>query len=177
MYDVNSFLHKNTALPFSVVDGLLFYFRYNREMAIDSGQFQGERRVSPEEEIRELERKLAEKKRELAAGAASPAEEKEVFREVVREHIEAMKPAMPPDGAPPVSHIPPKPPAAPADAAKAAEREEKLRLFIEYALTRGIADAAAKARAESPYLIDELHDRLVDEYYDKLVALRRIDPL
>ena len=149
-------------------------FYYDMSMAEER---QLEPKITPEEEIRELERKLGEKKRELAEQGGTAAPEKEIFREVLREHVGAAQPAEPSGGAPLGLPIPPLPPAAPADAAKAAEREVKLRLLIEHALTRGIADAAAKARAESPYLVDELHDRLVDEYYDKLLALRKIDSI
>ena len=144
-------------------------------MAMDSsGQFQGERRISPEEEIRELEQKLEEKKRALAEQGSPVAPEKEVFREVMREHISTVVPPAPLAPAP-VSHIPPTPP-PPQKGADAPAREEKLRALIERALTRNIADAVDAAYSESPYLLDALHDRLVDEYYDKLVALRKIDP-
>jgi len=135
-----------------------------------------ERKITPEEEIKELERKLQEKKRALVEQGASGTEEKEVFREVMREHVEAAMPAPPAGGAAPVSHIPPS--TAPSQkAAGASRRDDKLRILIERALTRNIADAVDAAYSESPYLLDELHDRLVDEYYDKLVALRKIDSL
>jgi len=101
-----------------------------------------ESRGSPEEEIRELEMKLEEKKRELREGGASLPEEKELFRGVLREHGE--------------------------------EQEEEIRRLVEVALTKGIREAVKIAQAESPYILDELHDHLVDDYYDKLVALRMI---
>ena len=116
--------------------------------------------MAAEQEIRVLEQRLEEKKRALAeqGGAAQP--EKEVFREVVREHIEHSG----------------------ADIAKkngmsqeAAKHEEELHALVARALSGSIADAVDKAYHESPYLLDALHDRLVDEYYDKLVALRKID--
>ena len=133
-----------------------------------------ERKITPEEEIKELERKLQEKKRALVEQGASGTEEKEVFREVMREHVEAVMPAPTAGGAAPVSHLPSvKKPQKIGD--DASGREERLRSLIERALTRNIADAVDTAYSESPYLLDELHDRLVDEYYDKLVALRKID--
>ena len=135
---------------------------------------QSEREITPEEEIRELERKLADKKRALAGEGAPAASEKEVFREVMREHIQAAQPPL--AVAPPVSHVPSIPSASPLGGAQDADRDEELRMLVERALTRNIADAVSAA-AESPYLLDALHDRLVDEYYDKLIALRKIDVL
>ena len=135
---------------------------------------QSERKITPEEEIRELERKLADKKRALAGEGAPAALEKEIFREVMREHIQAAQPPL--AVAPPISHIPSIPSASPRGGAQDADRDEELRALVERALTRNIADAVAAA-AESPYLLDALHDRLVDEYYDKLIARRKIDVL
>ncbi len=143
--------------------------------------------LSPEQEIKELEQKLEAKKRELSAGGAPSAEgvppEKEVFREVMREHTEGMKPAAPSEEPAlipqlSVTHAPP------ADAQKKADdddkkkkREEELQALVTYAFAHSIQSAVEKARAESPYLLDALHDRLADEYYEKMVALRKLKSL
>ncbi len=138
--------------------------------------------ITPEEEIRALEAKLAEKKREHeAAGAMAPAEEKKIFREVMGEHITESR--MPAPASATGAHIIPAPPAggaAPqpvADPAAAAAREQKLATLVEYALTHTIGAAVSRAEKETPYLIDELHDRLADQYYDKLVQLRKLEAL
>ncbi|OGZ97061.1 MAG: hypothetical protein A3B34_02985 [Candidatus Sungbacteria bacterium RIFCSPLOWO2_01_FULL_54_21] len=129
--------------------------------------------MAAEQEIRVLEQRLEEKKRALAeqGGAAQP--EKEVFREVVREHIEHSGADIADRSF--TNH-------GTADIAKksgmsqeAAKHEEELHALVARALSGSIADAVDKAYRESPYLLDALHDRLVDEYYDKLVALRKID--
>ena len=53
--------------------------------------------------------------------------------------------------------------------------KEDVRLLVEIAMTKSIGEAIRVAqRAGSPYLLDELHDHLVDDYYDKLVSLRKI---
>ncbi|MEK7541425.1 MAG: hypothetical protein AAB533_01095 [Patescibacteria group bacterium] len=125
-------------------------------------------RVSAEEEIRTLERRLEEKKRELAERGSTVPPEKEVIREVVREHIESVVPAR----VPPVSHAAP---VAPSGASPSAAHDDAVQNLVAQALSGTIADAVDTAYRESPYLLDALHDRLVDEYYDKLLALRKID--
>jgi len=49
--------------------------------------------------------------------------------------------------------------------------------LVEVALTRTIHEAVKVAESATPYLLDELHDHLVDDYYEKLVALRKIKAL
>lgn len=139
------------------------------------------RKISPEEEIRELERKLEEKKREFAEREREVPPEKEMFREVLREHIEAVRPAPPPSAAPPPSVAPVSPPprdqaGLQAQAKRQDEREAEIRSLIELALTRTIEDAVRLAERESPYLLDELHDHLVDDFYEKLIQLRKVKP-
>ena len=135
-----------------------------------------EKSNTPEEEIRELEQKLEQKKQELA-GQSMP--EKEVFREVIREKIEAVKPAAPstsshPAGGPMPTNLATQ---KADDQKKKEEREADVRALIEIAMTRGIESAVKYAEAESPYLLDELHDHLIDDYYEKLIALRKLKQL
>ena len=132
-----------------------------------------EKSNTPEEEIRELEQKLEQKKQELA-GQVMP--EKEIFREVIREKIETVKP---------VSPLKPLPGAGAHSGAvqkaddqkKKEEREADVRSLIEIAMTRGSENAVKYAETESPYLLDELHDHLIDDYYEKLIALRKLKQL
>ena len=140
--------------------------------------------ISPEQEIRELEQKLEAKKRALSLVGKDASQEKEVFREVLKEHIEAAKPLFSPPE-PQVSFTPP-PTAQTSGGTQAQqrsdqiakeERETELRKLIEFALSRTIYDAVARAQKSTPYLLDELHDHLVDDYYDKLVALRKLKQL
>ncbi|MBI2640314.1 MAG: hypothetical protein HYW91_00290 [Candidatus Sungbacteria bacterium] len=138
--------------------------------------------ASAEEEILELERKLEEKKRELAESGAAPVEEKEVFREVLREHVEEARPQAPGEGpavlAPSVTHVLADDLKKKADEVKKKElREEQVRELIEFALTRTINDAVKVAERATPWLLDELHDHLVDDYYEKLVQLRKLKQL
>ena len=140
--------------------------------------------ISPEEEIRELERKLEEKKRALAqsnsAEASAPLPEKGILREVLREHIDSLH-VMPPE-APPLPPILPSVTPMPVlispsindDASAKIARDAAVQLLIQKAITGTIEQAVKSAEAQSPYLLDELHDHLVDEYYEKLVQLRKI---
>ncbi len=123
-----------------------------------------------EQEIRQLEQRLEEKKRALAEQGVAAQPEKEVFREVVREHIQSVAPAR----TPLVSHAAPVAPSA-SGAGQSPAHDDAVQDLVARALSGSIADAVDKASRESPYLLDALHDRLVDEYYDKLVALRKID--
>jgi hypothetical protein len=137
---------------------------------------------SPEEEVRELERKLEEKKRELAKKPAEQPEEKEVFRDVLRGHIEEVR-KMPVEGqggggAPPVAHRLTDDLKKKADELKKEEeREAQVQRLVDIALTKSLQEAVNVARAATPYLLDELHDHLVDDYYDKLVTLRKVKEL
>lgn len=130
---------------------------------------------SAEEEIRALEAKLAEKKRALAEAGEPMREEKEIFREVVREHIAEVQP---PIVAPaPASPSPGTAKPITQDPQAVAAREQKINALIERAMTSSIEAAVRAAETESPYLVDELHDRLADHYYEKLVQLRKLEQL
>lgn len=136
--------------------------------------------LSPQQEIQKLEQQLEEKKRALTESGAPASEEKELFREVLREHIDTLRPTAPID-------IPITPPSASArvpfapiannteiNAKQEEARETVVRTLMEKAMTGTIEDAVKQAQAISPYMLDELHDHLVDEMYSKLLALRKI---
>ncbi len=134
---------------------------------------------SAQEEIADLERLLEAKKQSLAAeGKAATEREafRETFRETYGEHFQP-KVILPQ----PVSgELPHVPPAAQdelnqhAQALKAQEREEQLEALIALAFSKGIRQAADVARQATPWLMDELHDRLQDRYYDQLIQSRKL---
>lgn len=135
--------------------------------------------MSPEEEIQLLERQLEQKKREFNERGESVPEEKEVFREVLKEYIGTLKPSV---QAPAYSFPRKAPPQTDDvkkkdDARKKEEREEIVRELIDVALSKNISEAVKIAHAKNPYFLDELHDHLVDDYYDKLVQLKKITEL
>ena len=128
---------------------------------------------TPEEEIQELERRLEEKKRSLAESGSEAVPEKEAFREVLKEHIEGVR-QTPSVTSPQVSSGTKA--QGDSDAARLKDEfKEDVRMLIEIAMTKSVEEAVRTAeRAGNPYLLDELHDHLIDDYYDKLISLRKI---
>jgi len=133
---------------------------------------------SLEEELRVLEEKLAARKME-------GKEEKEVFRDVLREHIESAKESVekqiiiePADsanvpGAPSfnyAAHARQK-----ADDTREQEHHDQVAALVEIALTKGVLAAVQAARHwGNAHLLDDFHDMLIDEYYEKLIQARKI---
>ena len=149
--------------------------RYNKAMP------ESQMKMSPEEEIKKLEQQLEQKKKELAGSGNAVPEEKEVFREVLKEHIESLQPVLP--QVPLTSHLPPPLSVTPTpqdvdeDRKKRELSDATVRILVEKAMTGTVDDAVKEAQKISPYMIDELHDHLVDDMYDKLIALRKIRQL
>lgn len=131
------------------------------------------REISPEEEIRQLEEKLAAKKKEIEE-RGEIKHEKEVFREVLKEHIEEIRPG-PADlttgGKPAISD------SAMQTAQKIKDDEQKSQLehLLRVALGESLLKAVHIAEALGPYMLDLLHDTLADQYYEKLLAARKIN--
>ena len=133
---------------------------------------------SLEEEIRILEEKLAARKVE-------GKEEKEVFRDILKEHVESAKETVE-RHAPTDSSASAETPGAPsfnygaqvqqkADDIREKEHHEQVEALVEIALTKGILEAVQVARhLGNPHLLDDFHDMLIDEYYEKLVQARKI---
>ena len=133
---------------------------------------------SLEEELRLLEEKLAARKME-------GKEEKEVFRDVLREHVESAKETIEKEldmdsvssanapGAPSFSYAAQA--RRKADDLREKEHHDQVVALVEIALTKGVLAAVQVARhLNNPHLLDDFHDMLIDEYYDKLVQARQI---
>lgn len=127
------------------------------------------------EEIKALETILREKKRELEV-KGERQDEKELIKEVVREHVEraAEMPRAPSASAqpPPSSLTPSEPPQPqPADDPLAGlDHREQIEELATIAFSKGIVEAVNIARrANNPHLLDEFHDALVDRLYEYLV--------
>lgn len=123
-----------------------------------------------EQEIKELERLLEEKKKELIE-RGEEKEHKEIFKEVFQEKYRQIAGTpVPPPAAPGVA---PATPAKPPVVSK--EKETELQSLIQAAFSDGLVAAVNRAKAASPWLLDELHDRLADEYYEKLLQAGEIE--
>lgn len=125
-----------------------------------------------EREIKELEQLLEEKKKEFFEHGEEK-EHKEVFKEVFSEKYRqiAGAPVPPSVGSGVVPVAPTK------SSAISEEKETELKSFIEMAFADGLVSAVNRAKARSPWLLDELHDRLSDEYYEKLIQAGQIEKI
>ena len=136
------------------------------------------------QEIAELERLLEQKKGSLAeSGGGKPEREifGEAFRETYGEVLGRGSPAAPPQ--PAAGRVGPPPPVPldevkrQAEAIKSKAAEEQLEHLIAIAFSKGVSAAAEVARHAAPWLMDELHDRLADRYYQRLVDAKRLKQL
>lgn len=124
-------------------------------------------------EIKELEAKLEAKKREMAGTGREIQPERDIFRQVVREHAggsapEISQPAGPAPSAPQGTYVTISQPLS-------EDEEKKLQKIIQEAFSSGIKAAVNEAkRTNDPYFVDLLHDYLADQYYHKLIQAKRL---
>lgn len=132
---------------------------------------------TPEEEIRRLEAMLEAKKQELAARGAEVPHEKSILKEVLKEHVEdiqraatSSQPNQQKDAAGAAAALQAK---KDADELREKEHKDQVDELVEIAFTRGLVDAVGVARhLNNPHILDDFHDALTDEYYEKLLATR-----
>ncbi|MFY9462036.1 MAG: hypothetical protein WAP51_02445, partial [Candidatus Sungiibacteriota bacterium] len=96
----------------------------------------------------------------------------EVFREAFKEKYSGEFKVAPLQPLPPPPRLPS---AKPQDSAARSAREEEIQTLIRVSFEKGVRAAADIAKRENPWLLDELHDRLIDEYYQKLVQARQVE--
>ncbi|OGF67099.1 hypothetical protein A3I27_03950 [Candidatus Giovannonibacteria bacterium RIFCSPLOWO2_02_FULL_43_11b] len=122
------------------------------------------------EDIKWLEGQLEAKKRELEGAGAETKEELEIIKDVIKEAPQAPTP-------PPASH------ASLSDddtKKKAGELEEKkhheiIDELVAIAFSKNLASALKVAESfKNPHIIDEFHDTLADQYYQKLQDARKL---
>lgn len=126
------------------------------------------------DEIADLERKLEEKKRIAAETGFLPEEqEKKVFKEVVKEHIEEKRARILQD----LEQAKVKDVRAQENAIHMKEmaEEKQLEELINIAITKSPIDAIHTAQnLHNPKLVDMLHDYLTDRAYEHLVEARKL---
>jgi len=90
-----------------------------------------------------------------------PEKEKELLKEVVAKHMEEAQ------GAPVSNH---QAIVQSVSQMRGQPKERQIQFLVDLALEKGIYEAVHTAKAfDSPYLMDELHDAIVDSLYARLV--------
>jgi len=111
---------------------------------------------------KEFEKKKAEalEQPEFKEKELTKEKEKDLLVEAVSEYIEKAQPS------PAVQKVA----VQKAQQIKAQPREKQIKLLTDLAFEKGISHAVEVVkRLDDPYLLDEFHDALVDELYNKLV--------
>ncbi len=131
-----------------------------------------EKTSSIEQEILELEKKLAEKRTEL-----EPEKEKVLEQALGQEKIAGL-------ASPPVTSAAPTIPPAPAtikaesERIKGFEKNQQLKALVDLAFEKGVYYATEVVKnLDNPYLLDEFHDVLVDELHKKLVERGKLEEI
>jgi len=133
-----------------------------------------------EKEIEILSRKLEEKKTELSV-QKKPFSERELVKEAIKERMveKAAVSKVPPSTKPskktktvvpliPQGKISPQ-------ILRNSPKEKQLGILVGVAFSDSIPEAVLLAeKLKSPYLLDELHDVLVDKFYQELIKRGKI---
>ncbi|MFZ5559478.1 MAG: hypothetical protein ACOZAL_01650 [Patescibacteria group bacterium] len=123
-----------------------------------------------EEIYKEFEKKRAEILREPEVKEKLPPEkEKEILKEAVYERIQTAQPIPPAQQKVIIQK---------AQEIKAQPKERQIQLLTELAFEKSVIEAVEIAKQlDSPYLLDEFHDILVDKLYDKLVEEGKLEKI
>lgn len=116
-----------------------------------------------EELYKQFEKKRAEalKQPEFKEKEITSEKQKEILRQAVSERIQKTQPVPPAQQQVVVQKV---------QQIRAESKERQIQLLTDLAFEKGIPHAIEVAkRLENPYLLDEFHDALVDELYNKLI--------
>ena len=116
-----------------------------------------------EEILKKFEAKRAEElnKPEQKENVLSPEKQKEILKEAVDEKIAEI---------PIVSTVRQQVVQQTTVKLKNEPKERQIELLVQMVFDKGIVEAIEVAKnLDSPYLLDEFHDTLIDHLYDKLV--------
>jgi poly-D-alanine transfer protein DltD len=115
-----------------------------------------------EEIYKNFEVKRAEALKQLEGKEAelSVEKQKEILKEAVSERMATVQPAIGQQQAT----------AQTAQKLKDQPKDRQIQLLTELAFEKGVVEAVEVAKnLDNPYLLDEFHDALIDEFYKKLV--------
>lgn len=122
------------------------------------------------EEIKWLESQLEAKKKELVERGIEK-EEREMVKEVLREMPE---PPSPPALAPKAG-LSDEEASRKADELREKEHEHIIAELVKLAFSKNLLSALKVANSlRNPHLLDEFHDTLADNYYQKLLESRKL---
>jgi len=140
---------------------------------------------SLEQEIADIEQRLAEKKAELAKPAMPDGRQElnEVVKEKIQEKVPEYQPSpiQPASGSNSSTAIDPlvaTTPTADSPSYLSEELQVKIQELVDLAFTKSIEDAVrAASKLNNPALIDAFHDILVDQLYNTLIERGKLKKL
>lgn len=131
-----------------------------------------------EQEIADIERRLAEKKAVL---------KKEILHEVVSEKAQEFMPSYQPSATQPAQATPPQtdedttlppPPVSDPPSYLSDELKAKVQDLVNLAFSKGLAEAVKEvSKINNAALLDAFHDVLVDQLYDVLIERGKLEKL
>ena len=120
---------------------------------------------------KEFEKKRADvlKQPEFKEKELTPEREKEILKQAVSENIQTIQP---------ISDDQQQATSQTAKQIKEEPKERQVKLLIDLAFEKDLSHAVEVARRlDNPYLLDEFHDVIVDELYNKLVEEGKLKKL
>jgi hypothetical protein len=122
-----------------------------------------------EEIYKEFKIKKAEALKKSEIKELGPEKEKEILKEALSQHIERIQ-SITPAQQQAITRA--------AQQIKDQPKERQIQLLINLAFEKSVIEAIEVAKGlDNPYLIDELHDTLVDKLYNKLVEEGKLKKL
>ena len=139
--------------------------------------------INLEQEIADIEKKLAEKKAALqqSQGEQPVAQERDILHEVVsekaQEFVSSYQPSAPATVQPlPDDTRPPPAPVSEPPSYLSDELKNKVQDLVNTAFTEGLAEAVKKvSKINNQALTDAFHDVLVDQLYGILVERGKLE--
>ncbi|MBI2676471.1 MAG: hypothetical protein HYX21_00745 [Candidatus Yanofskybacteria bacterium] len=141
--------------------------------------------TSLEQEIADIERRLAEKKalRQVQGERPVVQEEKGMLHEVVSEKAQESAPSYQPSAPLPQSSLPAidnvlPPPVSEPPSYLSDELKTKVQDLVNIAFTKGLTEAVKEvSKMNNPAILDAFHDVLVDQLYDVLVERGKLEKI
>ena len=148
-------------------------YRELTEEGFESSEKASEKTSSVEQEILELEKKIAEKK------AALQPEKEKALEQVLKQEkaagaaVPGVSQVIQPSSSQAVSGAKEE-----AEKLRGFEKNQQLKALVDLAFEKGVYYATEVVKnLDNPYLLDEFHDVLVDELHKKLVERGKLEEI